>query len=419
MLNVGIDWAQTHPLRFVILTDDGECVKQGSIQRSVEGASTLMEEIRELEDKTDAVRIGIDRKGDLVSRVLSSEGYKVYPLNPKSTERAREQYFPAGHKDDDRDAFVHANMVRNNSHHLQPLKGTTQLDRQIRDFLRLRKSFVQTRSEHKQKLRSRLARIAPGLDQLCENLHLNWVTDLLQEFPLDQDLHEAHGNRINGFLDDQQMSPETAQKLRQTRRQTPPRYEEGLAIGYRQQIRCLLEAIIFYDKKVERLEEKIKSLLHRHPDARIFQSLPTRSQVTIAALCTAFGRERHVSRGWRDFASYDGTTPITEKSGGYEQVKKRQAYQDLIHESLINLADSARRQPECWSHAYYHRKRREGKNPPSCPAVSGLPVGEDTSRHVEKPDHLRRGLPPAATPGGRTDGRMTARIGRFIGLPMG
>jgi len=96
MLNVGIDWAQTHPLRFVILTDDGECVKQGSIQRSVEGASTLMEEIRELEDETDAVRIKIDRKGDLVSHVLCSEGYEVYPLNPKSTKRAREQYFPAG-----------------------------------------------------------------------------------------------------------------------------------------------------------------------------------------------------------------------------------------------------------------------------------------------------------------------------------
>jgi len=38
MLNVGIDWAQTHPLRFVILTDDGERVKQGSIQRSMQGS---------------------------------------------------------------------------------------------------------------------------------------------------------------------------------------------------------------------------------------------------------------------------------------------------------------------------------------------------------------------------------------------
>lgn len=361
MLNVGIDWAQTHPLRFVILTDDGEPVKQGTIQRSVDGACRLIEHIQDLEDETEKVRVGIDYKGDLVSRVLSSEGYEVYPLNPKSTERAREQYFPAGHKDDYRDAFVHANMVRTNAHHLQPFRRKRQIDRQIRQFLRLRKSFVQMRSEHKQKLHSRLARVAPGLDQLCENLRLRWVKDLLQEFPLDQDLHEAHGNRINGFLDDHQMSPETEQKLRQARRQTPPRYGEELAEGYRQQIRCLLETIIFYDKKVEQLEEKIESLLHRHPDEHIFQSLPTRSQVTIAALCTAFDRDRDSSRHWRDFASYYGTTPITEKSGGYERVKKRQAYQELIHESLINLADSTRRQPACWARVYYDRKRREGK----------------------------------------------------------
>jgi transposase len=361
MLTVGIDWAQTHPHRFVILTGDGECVKQGTIQRSVDGACTLMEEIQELEEETDKVRVGIDRKGDLVSRVLSSEGYEVYPLNPKSTKRAREQYFPAGHKDDYRDAFVHANMVRNNCRHLQPLRGTQQLDRQIRDFLSLRESFVEMRSEHKQKLHSRLAKIAPGLERLCENLHLAWVRDLLQEFPLDQDLHEAHGNRINGFLDDHKMSSETEQKLRQIRRQTPPRYEEEMARGYRQQIRCLLEAIIFYDKKVEGLEEKIESLLQRHPDEYIFQSLPTRSQVTIAALCTVFGQDRDVSYDWRDFASYYGTTPITEKSGGYERVKKRQAYQDLIHDSLLNLAEAARRRPECWAHGYYNRKRREGK----------------------------------------------------------
>ena len=42
MLTVGIDWAQTHPHRFVILTGDGECVKQGTIQRSVDGACALI-----------------------------------------------------------------------------------------------------------------------------------------------------------------------------------------------------------------------------------------------------------------------------------------------------------------------------------------------------------------------------------------
>ena len=55
MVNVGIDWAQTHPLRLVILTDDGERVKQRTIHRSEQRASTLMEEIRELDDETENI----------------------------------------------------------------------------------------------------------------------------------------------------------------------------------------------------------------------------------------------------------------------------------------------------------------------------------------------------------------------------
>lgn len=95
MLEVGIDWGQKSPNAFAILAENGKIVKKGSVQRSAEGAQQIIEQIKELEPDPQQVRIGIDRKNDILPHILCSEGYVVYPLNPLSADRARDIYYPA------------------------------------------------------------------------------------------------------------------------------------------------------------------------------------------------------------------------------------------------------------------------------------------------------------------------------------
>lgn len=361
MVYVGIDWAEKCPNEFSILTEDGTLVKRGSIPRSVDGARELIEQLARLRSDPAEVLIGIDRKNDVLTSVLHSEGYEVYPLNPLSTDRARQIYYPAGQKDDGADSLVHAQMVRTDRRRLRPLGDRDQKDARLRRLLKTRAQLVDTRAQYLQRLGSVLAESSPILSGLCEDLRRQWVVDLLRRWPLEQDFCGVHGNSLNAFLDRHRVSEETERKIRSARRQTPYRHPEQMAECYRGEIEAMLDLIASVQEQIDRLEAKIEKLRAEHPDNEIFSSLPTGGAITLAALCTAFGPDRQIAYGWRDFSSYFGTSPITRQSGATRQVRMRRARDPVMHRALLQLADATRRKADCWAHGYYLRKRQEGK----------------------------------------------------------
>lgn len=362
MLEVGIDWGQKSPNAFAILAENGKIVKKGSVQRSAEGAQQIIEQIKELETDPQQVRIGIDRKNDILPHILCSEGYVVYPLNPLSADRARDIYYPAGNKDDRVDAEVHARMVRNSWRNLRALRLDDDKDREIRSLLRNRNNLVDMRAQNKQRLGSVLAEASPNISGLCENLRLQWVKDFLRKWPLGQDFAEVHGNTLNAFLRKHpRISEATKRQICSVHKQPCCQHQPRSAECYRLEIHTLLQLIASLQQQIEVLEEKIKDLAAEHPDKAIFSSLPTDSDNTVAAFCTAFGPDRDEPYGWRNYSAYYGMSPITEESGKNKQVKMRLAYEKTIHKALLDFADSMRRQEDCWAYDYYKRKKQEGK----------------------------------------------------------
>ena len=363
MLNVGIDWGETTPNEFAILTDEGEIVKTGAIERSVAGACELVEQIKERQTDPDGVRIGIDRKNDVLIDVLCSEGYEVFPLNPRSADRAREIYYAAGQKDDSADCQVHAHMVRTMWRNLRAVREDKEKNSQIRCMLSHRNNLVDMRAQNRQRLGSVLAEASPVLSALCENFRLQWTKQLLRNWPLQQDFTGIHGNALNGFLDNHpRISESTRQRIRLAWQQPAYVHPEQSAECYRLQISNLMQTIDHLDERIQQVEEKISELVEEHPDRDIFRSLPTTSETTIAALCTAFGPDRDEPEDWRHYSAYYGPSPITEQSGNKKVVTMRRARDETIHKALLNLADSTRRKTDCWAHTYYQKKRSEGKS---------------------------------------------------------
>lgn len=363
MLNVGIDWGETTPNEFAILTDDGKVVKTGAIERSVTGTYELIEQIKELQADPNGVRIGIDRKNDVIIKVLCSQGYEVFPLNPRSADRAREIYYAAGQKDDSADCRVHAHMVRTSWRNLRAMSEDEQKDRQIRQMLSHRNNLVDTRAQNRQRLGSVLAEASPVLSDLCEDFRLEWVKDLLRRWPLEQDFTDVHGNALNDFLEDHpRISESTRKRIRSAWEKTAYEHCEQSAECYRIQIRDLMRIIDHLDEQIQDVEQKISELAEEHPDQDIFSSLPTTSETTIAALCTAFGPDRDEPEDWRHYSAYYGTSPITEQSGSKKLVKMRRARDETMHKALLDFADSTRKKTDCWAYTYYENKRNEGKS---------------------------------------------------------
>jgi transposase len=58
----------------------------------------------------------------LFIQYLHALGYTVYSINPKSVDRARDRFSPAGAKDDSRDAQVLADLIRTDRHQYRPVR---------------------------------------------------------------------------------------------------------------------------------------------------------------------------------------------------------------------------------------------------------------------------------------------------------
>jgi len=361
MLNVGIDWAQATALQYVILSDDGDKIKDGSFERTLDGIDRFAETLETAESNPKEVRVGIDRKHDIVCEVLFSKGFKVYPLTPHSTDAARKAYHPAGNKDDKTDAMLHANMVRKDGKHLKPYRPQKETDVLLRELLSARNSLVDKKKMLKQELNSFLSSYAPVLGNLTGDLCLVWQKQLLKKWPLDQDFLGAHGNELNAFINKHKLGSSTVAKIRRQKRGRSVQHSRSVVQCHRMLIRQKVELIEACEKEISKLEQKISDQCEKHRDREIFSSLPTESDQTQAALCIAFDENEKEHRSWRNYASYFGTAPVTKSSGKNKRVKMRRAYDRIINKALMDLADSTSRLENCWACHYYRRKRAAGK----------------------------------------------------------
>lgn len=228
-------------------------------------------------------------------------------------------------------------------------------------MLRMRNNFADMIAQNRQRLGAVLSEATPIVSRLCDNLDLCWVEDFLTKWPLEQDFCSTHGNTLNAFLDNHRMHKSTEKQIHSARQKQPYKHDRETAKCYRFQIQTLMETISSLEEKKRQIKEKISELLAKHQDKELFSSLPTSSEKTIAALCTAFGPDRDQSYSWRDYSSYFGTSPITEESGKSKIVEMRQSRDPIIYKALMDFADSTSRQEDCWAFTYYWRKRREGK----------------------------------------------------------
>ena len=68
---------------------------------------------------------------------LLDRGFKVHAINPKQLDRFRDRFFPAGAKDDRRDARVLADALRTDPQVLRQLASPDPLTVELREFSRL------------------------------------------------------------------------------------------------------------------------------------------------------------------------------------------------------------------------------------------------------------------------------------------
>lgn len=362
MLFVGIDWGLSGSY-YVILSSDGTNVKANEVGPDYEEIVEFADMLAQMQEEGKEIRVGIDRKRCPLVQALLAHGLTVYAINPKSANRARELFQPAGQKDDAGDARTHAEVVRSRWRQMTPLEPRDELAARLSCLLRQRHADVKMRTGLYQRLKALLADCAPGLHRLCCHLNRQWTQDLLLEFPLDQDLAEAHGNALNRFLRNHQMGEKTEQSIRQLHGNEDAVHlvhSEQMARLYQKQIRSLIKLIRTVTERIKVAEEQIAAALEEVPEAELLESLPIGGELTQATLVVLFRADPKGERGWRQYASFAGVSPITRQSGNQRDVRRRRACDQVLRHGLVHFAFGTSSKPHCWASAYYDRKRAEG-----------------------------------------------------------
>jgi transposase len=118
-----------------------------------------------------------------VVEVLLEHGFEVFSINPKQLDRFRDHYFPAGTKDDSRDAFVLADSLRTDQHCLRAVRVDDPRIIRLREPTHLDEELNFCFQRHCAQLRQQLQRYFPHVLELSGTADEPWIWALLELAP--------------------------------------------------------------------------------------------------------------------------------------------------------------------------------------------------------------------------------------------
>jgi transposase len=359
MLFSGIDWASDHH-DLLVMGPDGQVLRKSQVAHSAEGFESLREQLGQLHAASGEIAIAVEMHAGPLILWLVDQGYQVFGINPRASNRARDSLSPSGAKDDQRDAFALAEFVRSKYALLRPLRAENPTTRTLRRFVRLREDLVEERTVQKQQLGAHLRQFAPELDQLLSPFRTEWSLEFLLQFPTMPRLKAAKPSQIRRLAKKHRMSGASLEALLALQKKPALPVPDDLDAPFAMEVEHRAHAIRHLDQAIEAIEQKIEVLLSRHPDANIIESLPSGGATTRGALWSGIESGALMCHNADELASCWGAAPITVQSGMRRSVRMRRACDQTQKQYLLWFAWATSRREDCWAKEFYDRKREDG-----------------------------------------------------------
>jgi transposase len=271
---VGVDLAdRKHDV--CILDSSGVILNEFVVSHSPEGLDQLILQIRKFSTDVHNVFISAETPKHLFIQYLHVLGYTVYSINPKSVDRARDRFSPAGAKDDSRDAQVLADLIRTDRHQYRPVRMDSDELKELQLLVRDRESLVALKVRMENQITSCLKSYYPRALECFYKLDQKVTIAFLRKYPTPEALAKADLKSLEELLKTCR-HPHWKSKAKElytlaNNRQFPvslsiSRPKSRFLLSLLSQLELLIQDIQQYDKEIERL---VKS----HPDSEIFLAL--------------------------------------------------------------------------------------------------------------------------------------------------
>lgn len=360
---VGIDLAdKKHDI--CILNSSGKVLKEFIVSHSPEGLDQLLDMIRSLPEDQE-ILIAAETPGHLFIQYLHALGYTVYPINPKSVDRARDRFSPAGAKDDKRDAHVLADLLRTDRHQYRPMRVDSEFLTELKHLVNDRETLVSNQKAIENQIRSCLKDYYPRALECFPKLDQKVTIAFLRRFPTPTALKHTSEQEFAQLLKECR-HPQCESKANTLSELAKRKQFHVTRATVRTKSRLMLTLLDQLDlllKELEQYEKDIDSLVKLHPDSEIFLDLKGVGANLAARLIVHFGDDRNYYPHANAVQCEAGTAPVTRKSGKRITVRFRRACQKPFRNTMQNMAiQMVKYQGWCKELFLKHRKRGRSKS---------------------------------------------------------
>ncbi|HEX9597271.1 MAG TPA: IS110 family transposase [Anaerolineales bacterium] len=353
---VGIDWGKSR--HAVAVVDDEEQV----LARFMVGAS--LEDLRGLGERLrgfgPVAGIAIESTPNPVVCFLQTEGFTVYPVNPKLSRHWREGNSVAGSKSDARDGLVLAKELARRYRSLRVLREPSIEVAELAGLCKQISKMIGQRTALVLGLEAALIGYYPAALSVFSDWTSPVAWRFLKRFPTPKDLACARKDTLIRFLRANRVGLKPIWLERIERRKEAVDWPQPrnsfalriLAAAYVAQLQAL-------EPQIRKCQKLIDERAKDHPRARLMRSLPGAGERLAPALAAMTLLVDEEPDRFQAVRCQSGVAPIQCETGQAKPSKIRRRCNKYWRCVMHEFAHCSKR--NCpWARAYYHLCRERG-----------------------------------------------------------
>jgi Transposase/Transposase IS116/IS110/IS902 family len=358
-LHVGVDWADAEHAVWVE-DEAGTMVLNRRVPETVAGLTEFGRWLDEQRAAGHDLWAAIEKPEGRIVDFLLAHGVVVFPVNPKTMDRARDRFRVSGARDDPFDAHVLAGFLRTDHGHLAPLRPSSEAAQELRGLTRDYTRQVRQQTRLLNLLTATLKGYYPRALEVVDDLKTQWGRAFLRDFPTPAAVAALTERRWQRWARDHRLGAERAAALWTILRPPQVAILPHVVRIHARRLAAILEQLDVAIATVEGYRGAIHDFFAHMPAAKWAMSLPGgRSGTTVPRLYAELGDAAGRWESYQHLQGHGGVVPVTDRSGKHRAVLFRVACNTYLRDAAHQFALQSLTGSE-WARAYYDRCRQRG-----------------------------------------------------------
>jgi transposase len=335
-------------------------IERGRLPHTPEALHDWAEELRR---RFAGKPVGIlleQKRGALVWALQEHSFLTLFPINPLTSAKLRQAFFPSGAKSDPADSDLLLDILRHHRDRLRPLQWDEVETRLLERLTEDRRDAVEHRKSCVQQLTAALKEYFPLALEVAGALEHDMAAHFLLKWGSLEELQAVRPHLLRKFFHGHNGRFQIEERLEQIKKARALTTDAAIVEAGRRKVQMLAQIILTLNQSISDYENRIETLFKRHPDRHIFESFPGAGAALAPRLLTAFGMDRSAYPTAVHVQNKCGIAPVRISSGKMVMEQMRVRCPKFLRQSFHEFAAISVRY-STWARAYYQAKKAAGK----------------------------------------------------------